>query len=154
MSLNIANAPAGAGKSQFVIAQIRVQCQRKALPRVLVILASAAQLVTFRERLAADATSTFGATLTDFHTLYRDVLDSVGALPRLMPEAARYRVVRAVIRQLTAANQLPYFAPIAEKPGFIAAVSDLIAEHSSCSRNCDRSCAHPAMNGDQRGTRG
>ncbi len=128
MALDLFTASAGAGKTQYVINQVCAQCEQKPLPRVLVILPSGAQLVAFRERLAATTIATFGVILTDFHTLYHDILDAASVLPRLMPEAARYRVVRTVIRQLAAANQLPYFAPIAEKPGFIAAVSDLIAE--------------------------
>jgi len=46
----------------------------------------------------------------------------------LLSHPARYRLLRAIVRQLAATNQLAYFAPIAEKPGFIHAVADLIAE--------------------------
>ncbi|MBI5034299.1 MAG: exodeoxyribonuclease V subunit gamma [Chloroflexi bacterium] len=128
MLLALITAPAGAGKTQYVIEQICAHCETKPLPKILVILPSGAQLVALRERLGALPHPLFGVTLADFHTLYHDILDSGEALPRLMPEAARYRVVRAVIQQLTRANQLPYFAPIANKPGFISNVAKLIAD--------------------------
>lgn len=128
MSLTLITAPAGAGKTQYVIEQIRAQCETQALPRILVILPSGAQLIALRERLGILPQATFGVTLTHFHNLYHDILDSAEALPRLMPEAARYRVVRAVIHQLADTNQLPYFAVIADKPGFIATVSALIGD--------------------------
>ncbi len=128
MSLTLITAPAGAGKTQYVIQQIRAQCEAKALPRILVILPSGAQVVALRDRLGQLPNPTFGVTLIHFHNLYHDILDAAEALPRLMPEAARYRVVRAVIRQLADTNQLPHFAAIANKPGFIATVSALIGD--------------------------
>lgn len=121
MSLNLFTAPAGAGKTQHVIEQIRARCEHNPLPRVLVIVPASAQLVALRERLPR---ATFGVTLTEFHSLYRDILDAAGELPRLMPDAARYRVMRHVIRTCA----LAHFAPIAEKPGFIASVSTFIAD--------------------------
>lgn len=89
---------------------------------------SRAQISAFRERLGKLPRPAFGVTLTDFHSLYRSILDSADALPRLMPEGARYRVLRALLRRLVSADSLPYFAPIADKPGFISAVAELIAE--------------------------
>ncbi len=128
MGPTLFTASAGSGKTHYIIEQIRVQGQENQLPRILVILASGTQLIAFRQRIARATITTFGVTLTDFHTLYRDILDAAGRLPRVIPETARYRIVRAIIRGPATANQLSYFAPIAEKPGFIAAVSDLIAE--------------------------
>ena len=120
MPLRLLTAPAGAGKTQFVLDRISNLHACNTLPRVLIIVPSGAQLIAFRHRLG----EMFGVTLTAFHTLYHDVLDTAGELPRLMPEAARYRVMRHVI----ATTSLDHFAPIAEKPGFIASVAKRIAE--------------------------
>lgn len=128
MALNLISAPAGAGKTQYVVEQIRERCRAPLLPRILVLVPSAAQLVALRERLAAASHPTFGVTLTDFHTLYHNILDTAGALPRLLPEAARYRLVRYVIRAQVGKGNLSYLARIADKPGLISAISDLIAE--------------------------
>jgi ATP-dependent helicase/nuclease subunit B len=128
MSLELITAPAGSGKTQCVLEQIRAQCERNPLSRILVIVPSSAQLIGLRQRLGALAACAFGVTLTDFHTLYRDLLDTAGVLPRQLPETARYRILRAIICQLATTDQLHYFAPLAEKPGFIGAVSDLLAE--------------------------
>lgn len=128
MPLHLLTAPAGAGKTQHIIEQIRAYSERAPFARMLIILPSGAQRTAFRTRLGNSNVATLGVTLTDFHTLYRDILDAAGALPRLLPEAARYRLLRAIIRELAAKNQLPYFAPIVAKPGFITAVGDLIVE--------------------------
>lgn len=128
MALHLLTSPSGAGKTQYVIEQIESVCAAKTLPRILILLPSRAQINAFRERLGKLPRPAFGVTLTDFHTLYRSILDSADALPRLMPEAARYRVLRALLRMLVSADSLPYFAPIADKPGFISAVAELIAE--------------------------
>ena len=128
MPLTLITAPAGAGKTQYVIQQICARCETKALPRIMVILPSSTQLVALRDRLGELPNPTFGVTLTHYHNLYHSILDEAEALPRLMPEAARYRVVRAVIHRLAETQQLPYFVAIADKPGFIATVSALIGD--------------------------
>lgn len=128
MALYLLTSPSGAGKTQHVIEQIQILCAAKTLPRILILLPSRAQINAFRERLGKLPRPAFGVTLTDFHTLYRSILDSADALPRLMPEAARYRVLRALLRMLVSTDSLPYFAPIADKPGFISAVAEFIAE--------------------------
>lgn len=128
MALTLITAAAGAGKTQYVIEQIQKYSGHKPLARVLIILPSGGQLVALRERIGALPRPTFGVLLTDFHTLYHDILDAADAPPRLLPEAARYRVVRAMILLLAGIDQLPYFARIADKPGFITATSRFIAD--------------------------
>ncbi len=128
MALHLLTSPSGAGKTQAIIAQIQRIGAAKKMPRILIILPSRAQLTAFRERMGKLPRPVFGVTLTDFHTLYHSILDSAEALPRLMPEAARYRVLRALLQRLVAEKKLPYFAPIADKPGFITAVAGFIAE--------------------------
>ncbi len=100
MALMLVTAPAGAGKTQFVIEQIRAHTAACRLPRILVTLPSGPQLVALRERPGASKAGTFGATLTEFHTLDHDLRDAADLLPRLLPEAARYRLIRALIRRL------------------------------------------------------
>lgn len=128
MPLHLITSPSGAGKTQYVIERIQSVCTATKLPRILIILPSNTQISAFRERLGKMPCPAFGVTLTAFPTLYHSILDSADALPNLMPEAARYRVLRAVLRLLASTESLPYFAPIADKPGFILATAGLIAE--------------------------
>jgi ATP-dependent helicase/nuclease subunit B len=128
MTVNLITAPAGAGKTQYVVEQICKHSADRRPPRILVILPSGPQLVALRERLGASAAAAFGVTLTEFHTLYHDLLDAADKLPRLLAEAARYRLVRAIIRRFAGEGKLPYFSPIAAKPGFVAAVLKFIAD--------------------------
>lgn len=136
MSLVLITAPAGSGKTQFVLEQIRAQCERNPLLRILVIVPSSAQLIGLRQRWGALTACAFDVTLTDFHTLHRDLLDTAGILPRQLPETARYRILCAIICQLATTDQLHYFASLAEKPGFIGAVS-------VCSRNSKQVQPYP-----------
>lgn len=128
MALYLVTSPAGAGKTQYVIEQIQTLCAAKPLPRILILLPTRAQTSAFRERLGKLPRPVFGVTLADFHALYHSILDSAEALPRWMPEAARYRVLRALLQKLVCANELAYLAPIADKPGLINVVAEIIAE--------------------------
>jgi len=128
MALSLFTSPAGAGKTQYVIEQIQKLCAAKSLPRILILLPTRAQTNAFRERLGKSARPLFGVTLADFYALYHSILDSAATLPRGLSEAARYRVLRALLQRLARAGELTYLAPIADKPGLINVVAEIIAE--------------------------
>ncbi len=128
MTLRLITARAGAGKTQHVVTQIRFHCENKPLPRILVLLPTAAQKGAFRQRLAALARPLFGVTLSDFPSLYRDLLDVAGVMPAILREPARDLALRSVVARLARSNHLPYLGAIADKPGLLAAIARFIRD--------------------------
>lgn len=128
MPLNLLTAPAGAGKTAYMLEQLCALTAANPLARGLLILPSNAHVRAVRERLAANQTAQLGITLTEFGALYRDILDASGTAARVLTDTARYRLLRAVLRDHAARGELAYFAPIADKPGLIEAVAQFIAD--------------------------
>jgi len=127
MSLALVTAPAGAGKTAAVIEKICARQRAQPLARVLVIVPSNAHTLALRQRLARQP-ALLGVTLREFDTLYREILDTAGMTVQVLAHAARYRLLRALLRERAADGALEYFAPIATKPGLIDAVARFIAD--------------------------
>lgn len=127
MPLTLITAPAGTGKTEHVLAQLCAHTAATPLARVMLLLPSNAHMLAARERLAARG-ARIGITLIDFPTLYREILDASGTAVRLLSETARYRLLRKLVREHAANHALEYFTPIADKPGFIDAVAQFIAD--------------------------
>lgn len=126
--------PAGAGKTQAVIDAILDVRQRAThLDPVWVLLASHQQIHAFQARLIAAAESAgqpavFGVECFTFEALYVRVLDLLGDPQRLVDNAARYQILRTVIDDLRARDDLELFGPVAHLPGFIGLLAGLIHE--------------------------
>ncbi len=127
MALTLYAAPAGAGKTAAVLEKICARQRAQPLARALVILPSNAHTLAARQRLAKQPAQ-LGVTLLEFDTLYREILDAAGIAVQSLTQAARYRLLRALLRERAAAGALVYFAPIADQPGLIDAFAQFISD--------------------------
>ena len=133
-------APAGHGKTQFVIEQIRATLASEPLAPVLVIVPNSIQANNFRKRLSA-AGGALGVEVHTFHTLYAEILTRAGSPIPLLPDPVRIRLLRSLVDDLCKRGRLPsptgrgaggegirYFAALRDKPGFIALLRNTIEE--------------------------
>ncbi|MCD4686485.1 MAG: hypothetical protein K8S97_11180 [Anaerolineae bacterium] len=126
--------PAGSGKTQVVIDTILDTRQHGTdLDPVWVLLASRQQIHAFQTRLITVAESAgqpavFGVECFTFEALYARVLDLLGDPQRSVDNAARYQILRTVIDDLRAEDELELFGPVANLPGFIGLLAGLIHE--------------------------
>jgi superfamily I DNA/RNA helicase len=93
-------APAGHGKTQFVIEQIRATIASEPLAPVLVIVPNSIQANNFRKRLSASpfgysAGGALGVEVHTFHTLYAELLTRAGQPLPLLLDPVRELVARA-----------------------------------------------------------
>ena len=128
MTLKLVTAPAGAGKTEYVLEQIRAHTALNPLARVLILLPSSGHSIALRERMHSARTAQLGVTLTEFSKLYREILDASGQAVRVLSDTARYRLLRVLLREHVAQNKLEYFAPIADKPGLIDAFARFMTD--------------------------
>jgi ATP-dependent helicase/DNAse subunit B len=131
MPLTLITGPANAAKAGAVIERLRAALTRDP---VLVVPTSADAAHYARE--LAGAGLVFGAEVTTFPRLMRDIARAAGVRERPLGRLARDRVVRAAIRDV----ELRGLAASAASPGFADALGDLFAE-------LQRSLAGPARFG-------
>ncbi|MEA2302914.1 MAG: hypothetical protein QOH43_194, partial [Solirubrobacteraceae bacterium] len=131
MSLTLITGPANAAKAGAVLERLRAAISRDP---VLVVPTSADAAHYARE--IAGAGLVFGADVTTFPRLMRDIARSAGVRGRPLGRLARDRVVRATIRDV----ELHALAASAKSPGFADALGDFFAE-------LQRSLAGPARFG-------
>ena len=131
MPLTLITGPANAAKAGAVLERLRASLSRDP---VLVVPTSADERHYARE--LAGAGLVFGADVTTFPRLIRDVARKAGVRGRPLGRLARGRVVRAAIRDVP----LRELAASAGSPGFPDALGDLFAE-------LQRSLAGPARFG-------
>lgn len=120
-------APAGGGKTAYVLERIRQARAANPLASLTVILPNQAQVNAFRQRLSANG-GAVGVHLNTFYTLYTQVLAWAGNPEPRLPEPVQYRLLRTIITELTGAGRLPYYAPLHNKPGFVTTLRALLEE--------------------------
>jgi len=119
MPLTLITGPANAAKAGAVFERLRAQLAREP---VLVVPTSADAAHYTRELAAAGVV--FGAEVTTFARLMRDVARLVGVRARPLGQLARERVVRAVVAEA----ELSSLAESARAPRFAGALGELFAE--------------------------
>ncbi|HVO43745.1 MAG TPA: PD-(D/E)XK nuclease family protein [Aggregatilineales bacterium] len=124
MPATLLTAPAGHGKTRFIIDRILRLKDEQPLARVWVLLPTELQISAFRNRLMGRKAPIFGVEVFNFYELYTHLLDIAGIPQRRVKNGARFRVLRQVIDP----KQLEHFDRIAATPGFIAVVERLIDE--------------------------
>ena len=126
MSVHLYVAPAGAGKTTFVLQQARERAMRWEQTRVVV--GSGRQMLAAHRQLARQKGSTqkgtMGVRVQTLFALARDVLDRSGASLTLISDPIQVRFLRSLVDEAG----LTYYAPLARMPGFIRALRRLFAE--------------------------
>ncbi len=120
-------APAGHGKTQFVIEQIRATLASEPLAPVIVIVPNSIQAAGFRQRLCA-AGGALGVEVHTFHTLYSELLIRAGQPIPLLLDPVRIRLLRSIVDDLCERGAMTHFAALRDKPGFVALLRNTIEE--------------------------
>jgi len=121
-------APAGAGKTEWVLGQVQRLAQGlHTLPWV--ILPSRLQILAFRHRLATPPhRGGMGIQVMRFQELEQRILTKAHYGAWALSDIIRYRLLRAIVDALLREGRLQYYAPLVHRPGFIQALSKAIEE--------------------------
>jgi len=120
-------APAGHGKTEYLIQRIRQILSDEPLAPVLVIVPNAIQAAGFRQRLVA-AGGALGVEVHTFHTLYAELLTRAGQPMPLLTDPVRIRLLRAIVDDLCERGDMQHYAALRDRPGFIALLRNGIEE--------------------------
>jgi ATP-dependent helicase/nuclease subunit B len=127
MAVHLYLAPAGQGKTAYVLQRIQHTRAADPLAPVRVIVPNQAQVSAFRQRMAKDG-GALGVSVGTFYALYPEVLAWAGKAEPRLPEPAQYRLLRSIVARLADADRLPAYAPLRDKPGFLVALRALLEE--------------------------
>ncbi|MCP5088575.1 MAG: hypothetical protein GY952_17435 [Rhodobacteraceae bacterium] len=127
MTTHLYLAPAGYGKTAYVLERIHQARTSDPLTPITVILPNHAQVSAFRRRLSAGG-GAMGVTIGTFYTLYAEILAWGGKPEPRLPEPVQYRLIRSIIVRLIDEGSLPYYAPLRDKPGFAVALRAMLEE--------------------------
>jgi len=122
MSVHLIVAPAGAGKTAWVLDRARAATRHlKGLAYVCV--ASRLQARSCRRRLAQRG-GAMGVHVVTFDGLAAACLDEVGVPYAVLDEAVEHRLLRSVLQSL----ELPYYGRLAGSPGLVQLLQRLVEE--------------------------
>ncbi len=122
MPIHLYYAPAGAGKTAFVLARARdAAIKLQATPRVVVPTGTQAR--AWKRRLA-ETGGALGVRVLTFNRLQTECLDAAGESYTELSDPVQYRLLRALVDGLP----LVHYAPLKARPGFIQALQNLIGE--------------------------
>jgi ATP-dependent helicase/DNAse subunit B len=127
MSPRLLLAPAGHGKTEYLVQRIRQILSDESLAPVLVIVPNAIQAAGFRQRLVA-AGGALGVEVHTFHTLYAELLTRAGQPMPLLTDPVRIRLLRAIVDDLCERDRIHYYAALRDRPGFITLLRNGIEE--------------------------
>jgi len=133
MPTTVQLAPVGAGKTEFALNRLLQFVHHKEKPflKTWVLLATRRQEVTFRQRLVemqAEQNVYFNVEFFNFYTLNARLLNIAGKPPRKIQSSARISILRTIVADMLENDELDFFHKIADTPGFIAVLADLIDE--------------------------
>lgn len=130
MRAKILTAPAGAGKTAYLIDALLRQEADPFYAESWVLLPTRLQSEAFRDRLmqSAAGAAVFNIRFFNFYELYDLLLDLAGEPQRTISSGTSDRILRHVIHQLEAEGRLNYYHRIADKAGFVSLVSSFIKE--------------------------
>jgi ATP-dependent helicase/nuclease subunit B len=122
MSAHLYLAPAGCGKTAYLVERVRRLARDPArAPRILV--PTSVQTRAWRRHLAG-AGGALGVRVTGFRQLYRELLDAAGCPYVTLTDPIRFRLLRALLDEL----DLVHYAPLRRRPGFVQALIALVDE--------------------------
>lgn len=120
-------APAGHGKTEYIIQRIRGLLAGEPLAPVIVIVPNNIQASGFRKRLSASG-GALGVDVHTFHTLYTELLVCAGQPIPLLLDPVRIRLLRYIVDDLCERGEMTHYAALRDKPGFIALLRNAIEE--------------------------
>ncbi|RME80558.1 MAG: hypothetical protein D6775_15865, partial [Caldilineae bacterium] len=120
-------APAGQGKTAFLLDKIIELRRQDLLAPAWVIVPNQMQASAFRRRLA-EAGGALAVEVTTFYRLYARILAAAGLPKPRLHDPVQHRLLRAVVDTLSDEGQLQYYAPLRDKPGFLRRLRDVILE--------------------------
>jgi ATP-dependent helicase/nuclease subunit B len=120
-------APAGHGKTEYIIQRIRQILSEEPLAPVHVIVPNAIQAAGFRQRLVASG-GALGVEVHTFHTLYAELLIRAGQPMPLLTDPVRIRLLRAIVDDLCERGRIRHYATLRNRPGFITLLRNGIEE--------------------------
>ena len=122
MSIHLYLAPAGAGKTAYVLSRVRDAAMGlQSTPHVVV--STHLQVRAWRRRLA-EVGGAIGVHLLTFDRLYAECLTHAGEIYTELSQPVQYRLIRAVVDELP----LVHYQPLIDRPGFIQVLQALIGE--------------------------
>ena len=126
-------APVGQDKTGLAISLLQqaAQSAETRFPKVWVLTATRRQELNFRARLiesASDTNAYFNIELFNFYALNSRLLRLAGTPVRRLNNQTRFAILRALLTQLATNDELNFFQRIADKPGFVSVLADLIDE--------------------------
>jgi len=133
-------SPASTGKTQHCIEHIHTLRAQDKLAPVWVILPNQDHVRAFRRRLVSRETGSgigvMGVELGTFYNFYAEILARAGRLLARLIEPLQYRLIQDIVArrygdQPSRGSEIThegYFAPLRDKPGFIAELRELIEE--------------------------
>ena len=127
MSTHIYLAPAGHGKTTYVLERIHQVRATDPLAPISVVLPNQAQVSAFRQRLGVGG-GALGVSVGTFYALYPEILAWARKPEPRLPEPAQYRLIRSIVMGLAEEGRLRYYAPLRDKPGFVVALRALLEE--------------------------
>jgi len=131
MTTRLLLSPVGTGKTEMLLRHLADVTTRQPFARVWVLLPNERQIYAFRQRMVAGAGGRrvyFNIGFYNFYSLYRHLLDTAGQPQRSLDEAARFRLLRGILRDLRENSDLPLFGRIADTRGFAHVTADFIYE--------------------------
>ena len=120
-------APAGHGKTTYVLERIHQVRATDPLAPISVVLPNQAQVSAFRQRLGVGG-GALGVSVGTFYALYPEILAWARKPEPRLPEPAQYRLIRSIVMGLAEEGRLRYYAPLRDKPGFVVALRALLEE--------------------------
>ena len=125
MSASLYLAPAGGGKTAYLVARARRMSRDPAgAPRVIV--ATRLQARAWRDRLAGEG-GALGVRVGTFDDVSAEVLRAANIVVTGLSDPVQVRLLRSIV----ATADLAYYAPLRSSPGFVQILRDLFAELKS-----------------------
>ena len=126
-------APVGADKTSIVLARLRekTQSQQTIMPTVWALLATRRQQLSFRQRLIDQdelVSSYFNIEFFNFYSLNSRLLKTARQPVRRLKPLTRLVLLRRLLAEMLAQDELAYFHRIAATRGFVAILAELIDE--------------------------
>ncbi|MDX1664805.1 MAG: PD-(D/E)XK nuclease family protein [Candidatus Promineifilaceae bacterium] len=126
MGIRLLLAPAGHGKTVYVLEQVKSAVSGLAGQAAHVCVPTALQARAWRRLLAREGA--IGVRVVTFTELYQGCLDAAGECCLVMSDAVQARLLQRVVAELDERGELRRYGSLRGKPGFIEKLQELLNE--------------------------